>query len=114
MVPSPRSPLPRLHVDTSRFSNGVPAPPLARSAGLLPRSHLVTPSGYPKSLLAGACEYFRGEIARAGRCGRIKDRKSARCRCATISKSLALDYDHNQDQPPPRLRRILTSLTRLL
>ena len=91
-----------LHVYTSRFSAGVPAPLVARSAGLLPRSHLVTPSGYPKSLLAGAYEYSRGEIARAGRCGRTCNSKSARCRCAEIYKSLAPDHHHHYQ--PQRLR----------
>ena len=61
-------------------------PPLvARSAGLLPVSSFVTPGGLPKSLWPGVREYSRGETHRAGRCGRIKDRKSARCHCLLLT-----------------------------
>lgn len=74
-----------IHVYTSRFSAGVPAPLVAQSAGLLPVSSFVTPGELPKSLWPGVCEYSRGETHRAGRCGRIKDRKSARCHCLLLT-----------------------------
>ena len=74
-----------IHVYTSRFSAGVPAPLVAQSAGLLPVSSFVTPGGLPKSLWPGVCAYSRGETHRAGRCGRIKDRKSARCHCLLLT-----------------------------
>ena len=77
--------MPTLHVYTSRFSAGVPAPLVAWSAGLLPVSSFATSGGLPESFWPGVCEYSRGEIHRAGRCGRIKDRKSARCHCLLLT-----------------------------